>query len=135
LNNHLVDTDLLVDVLRGNERAREILQGLADEGIAISLIMHGELFEGAVYGRDREVNVNAVRALISSIDLLGSSESTVEQFAIYRGALSRHLRAQIGDIDILIAATAAGHDLTLVTGNFKDFAHFEGLRVTNSRTL
>jgi tRNA(fMet)-specific endonuclease VapC len=39
----------------------------------------------------------------------------------------------IGAMDLLIAATALVHDLTLVTNNEQDFQPTPGLRVTGSR--
>ncbi len=41
--------------------------------------------------------------------------------AVVWGRLSRPLRQQIGDLDVLIAATALHHGLTLLTRNLKDF--------------
>lgn len=53
----------------------------------------------------------------------------MERFAVLRGSLTAHLRRQIGDIDLLIAATALTHDLTLITRNRKDFQHVPGLKL------
>jgi predicted nucleic acid-binding protein len=51
----------------------------------------------------------------------------MEQFAILRGSLPRPVRQQIGDFDLLIAATALVHDLILVTRNLRDFRLVPGL--------
>lgn len=45
----------------------------------------------------------------------------MERFAIVRGQPSRPIRQQMGDMDLLIAATALHHDLTLLTRNMRDF--------------
>lgn len=50
----------------------------------------------------------------------------MERFAIVRG--QRPQRQQIGDIDLLIAATALHHDLTLLTRNVRDFRLVPGLK-------
>jgi len=52
----------------------------------------------------------------------------MERFAIVRGQLSRPQRQQIGDMDLLIAATALHHDLTLLTRNTRDFRLVPGLK-------
>lgn len=46
-----------------------------------------------------------------------------------RGALTRPLQQQIGDMDLLIAATAITHQLILVTRNVKDFQHIPRLEI------
>lgn len=43
---YLVDTDWVVDFLKGREETIEILQSLADEGLGVSLISYGEVYEG-----------------------------------------------------------------------------------------
>lgn len=53
----------------------------------------------------------------------------MERFAIIRGQLSRHERRQIGDMDLLIAATALHYDLTLLTRNLRDFQIVPRLRL------
>lgn len=45
----------------------------------------------------------------------------MERFGIMRGALPRNLRQQIGDMDLIIAATALHHDLTLLSRNVRDY--------------
>jgi predicted nucleic acid-binding protein len=53
----------------------------------------------------------------------------MERFAVIRGSLSRSVRQQIGDMDLLIAATALEHELTLVTHNLKDFELIPDLKL------
>ena len=60
-------------------------------------------------------------------DVLPVTEPIVERFGIVRGGLPRQLRRQIGDMDLLIAATALTHDLMLLTRNLRDFEHVPGL--------
>jgi predicted nucleic acid-binding protein len=53
----------------------------------------------------------------------------MERFGMIRGALPRQIRQQIGDMDLLIAATALEHDLTLLTRNIRDFSQIPDLRL------
>ncbi len=60
--------------------------------------------------------------------MLPLTTAIMERFAIVRGQLSRPQRQQIGDMDLLIAATALHHDLTLLTRNTRDFRLVPGLK-------
>jgi predicted nucleic acid-binding protein len=66
---------------------------------------------------------------LDGIELVPLSRAIVERFGIIRGSLSRQQRQQVGDLDLLIAATALAHDLTLVTRNLRDFQLITGLRL------
>ena len=47
---YLVDTDWIIDVLNDQATAIQTLLDLAPDGLAVSLISYGELYEGAYYG-------------------------------------------------------------------------------------
>lgn len=49
---YLVDSDWVIDYLVGKQQAIVLLSTLAKEGIAVSLITLGEIYEGIYYGRD-----------------------------------------------------------------------------------
>ena len=56
----------------------------------------------------------------------------MERFGVIRGGLSLHQRRQVGDMDLLIAATALTHNLTLLTRNVADFQLVPGLTIYSS---
>jgi predicted nucleic acid-binding protein len=53
----------------------------------------------------------------------------MERFAYIRGSLPRNIRQQIGDLDILIAATCLERQLPLLIRNLKDFQHIPNLKL------
>jgi tRNA(fMet)-specific endonuclease VapC len=57
------------------------------------------------------------------------TEPIMERFGIARGQLPRDIRHQVGDMDLLIAATALYYDLTLLTRNIRDFHHIPQLKL------
>ncbi len=126
---YLVDTDWIVDTLHGQPPATQTLVDLAPQGLAVSLISYGELYEGAYYARDPQVALTGLRTFLQGKDLLPLTAAIMERFGITRGQLSRQVRQQIGDMDLLIAATALTHNLTLLTRNLRDFQLVPGLKL------
>jgi tRNA(fMet)-specific endonuclease VapC len=129
MSQYLLDTDWTVDVLNGQATATETLLDLAPAGLAISLISYGELYEGAFFSRDPPVALDALQTFLAGKEILPLTTAIVERFAVVRGRLSRKLRQQIGDMDLLIAATALHHGLILLTRNLKDFQHVPNLDI------
>lgn len=129
MSRYLLDTDWIVDVLNGREAATETLLKLAPSGLAVSLISYGELYEGAYFSRDPQTALDVLRTFLQGKEVLPLTPAIMEQFALIRGRLSKKLRQQIGDMDLLIAATALRHDLTLLTRNLKDFQHIPDLKL------
>lgn len=108
----LVDTDILVDHLRG---ARELRPGGSE--ISYSVITRCELFSGT----DDENDVNRLLAPFQEIPVdRGIAE------------LGGRLRRETGirTPDALIAATALAHELSLCTRNRRDFEPIAGLEIT-----
>jgi tRNA(fMet)-specific endonuclease VapC len=126
--SYLVDTDWVIDYLKGKEEADRLLDPLARDGLAISLITYGEILEGIYFGRNREHHEQIFRTFLQAIPVLPLTESSMERFANIRGEL-RSKGQLIGDADILIAATALEHDLTLITQNIRHFNRIPNLKL------
>ncbi len=127
MTQYLVDTDYIVDALHGQTAALHTLTDLAPQGLAVSLISYGELYEGAYYARQPEEALAGLAQFLQGYTLLPLTLPIMERFAIVRGQLPRPVRQQVGDMDLLIAATALTHGLTLVTRNLRDFSLIPGL--------
>lgn len=119
----------MIDVLNGQEQAIQTLATLAPEGLAVSDMTYAELYEGAYYARKRDRDLRALHDLLDGKDLLPLTIDVLERFAILRGALPRQHRQQLGDVDLLIAATAITHELILLTRNLRDFKLVPGLTI------
>jgi tRNA(fMet)-specific endonuclease VapC len=124
----LVDSDRVADWLRGRPAAVRLLESLEPDGLAISLVTYGEIYEGIYYGRDPAGSERVFRAFLRAVDVLPLTRPIMRRFARLRGDLRRQGRL-IGDPDLLIAATALHHNLTLVTGNRDHFRRVPGLRL------
>lgn len=111
--SYLVDTDVVVGGLKGRPEQENLLRRLSSEGLAISLITYGEIYEGIYYGRDPQTNARNFHQFLRWVDVLPLNRTIMRQFARIRGRLRRDGQI-IPDPDILIAATALHHNLILV---------------------
>jgi len=124
---YLVDSDWVVDYLAGRQQAVSLLTSVWQDGIAISLITFGEIYEGIYYGRDPQRSEAVFRQFLRSVDVLPLNRSIMQRFARLRGDL-RQRGQLIGDPDILIAATALYYNLTLLTRNRSHYQHIPLLK-------
>jgi predicted nucleic acid-binding protein len=96
--------------------------------LSISVVTYGEILEGIYYGSAPEEHERDFRTLLQGVDRVPLSDSIFERFARLRGQLRQRGRL-IGDLDLLIAATALEHDLVLVTRNRRHFDRIPDLRL------
>lgn len=129
--NYLVDSDWVASYLKGRKEALDLLTSLGREGLAISLISFGEIYEGIYYGPDPKSHEAGFRNFLKWVNVLPLNRKIMQRFAHLRGELRRKGRL-IGDPDILIAATALYHNLTLVTRNIKHFQRIPDLKLYQS---
>jgi predicted nucleic acid-binding protein len=108
----LVDTDVLIDHLRGHRRFAP-----GKDTIHVSSVTRAELFAG------RGSEETRVRRLLDPFAELPVDRPVAER----AGRMRRTTNIRIADA--LIAATAVQHRLTLVTRNVNDFASLTGIRV------
>lgn len=126
--NYLVDTDRLIDAIIGIPVALRLLDRLGDQGLGVSIVSYGEVFEGAVGSPDAQDRLRRFRTFLDGLTTIPLSDPVMEVFAQTRSDLRR--RGQlIPDLDLLIASTALLHDLTLVTRNRRHFERIPGLRL------
>ena len=126
--SYLVDSDWLIDAFLGVPAAVNLLARLRGEGLAVSIISYGEIFEGAIGAPDPATELARFRRFLARVALLPLDDAIMERFARTRAELRR--RGQlIPDLDLLIAATAVNHDLTLLTRNVRHFNRIPELRL------
>jgi predicted nucleic acid-binding protein len=126
--SYLVDTDWVVEYLKGRQPTTQILTSLRREGLAISLITYGEVYEGIQHGRHIERHQIGFRRLLHRIRVLPLDRPIMRRFAEIRGDL-RSQGQLIGDFDTLIAATALENNLTGLTFNMRHFSRIPDLKL------
>lgn len=125
---YLLDTDWVASWLNGQADAIKLIKNISKDGLAISLITFGEIYEGIYYGRNPKVAEQAFKNFLSGVILLPLNKSVMKQFARIRGDL-RKQGMIISDNDILIAATAIFHGLELVSRNIGHFNRIPQLKI------
>lgn len=131
----LLDTDTLSEVMKGRDPQvqRAAREYLANHGnFSFSIITRYEILRGLkVKGATRQTAT--FEEWCGRSHVLPLSDQIVVQAADLYAELYRagHL---ISDADILIAATALVHGLTLVTENVAHFQRIPGLPITSWRT-
>jgi tRNA(fMet)-specific endonuclease VapC len=127
----LIDTDWVIDHFNGILKATGRLRELQPRGLAVSIISVAELWEGVHFSRDPAQSQAQLQRFLEGLIVLGFDEATCNRFCQFRGEL-RIPSQTVGDFDLLIAATALVHDLTLLTNNRRHFERIRDLRVESA---
>lgn len=126
---YLLDTDVIVNQLRGRTRIKE---NIIEEGAAISIITFGELLYGAERSTDSSKSLGIVNNFISDlqIDILGLNQEIMQIYAKIKTSLEISGK-RLDEFDLLIGATAKFHSLPIAMLNLRHFKRIPGLQIAN----
>ena len=127
---YLIDTDIIINSIKGNKKVNQRIGEYAAIPKAISIITFGELLYGAKKSIQRDKNTSIIYRLAEIFPIVGITRSTIEAFTEVKMALDIK-GERIEDFDLLIAATALSLNYTLVTNNTKHYKRIEGLQLEN----
>ena len=127
---YLLDTDAVVDVLRGRHRVAQRLAQMSPEDVGVSAMTVAELLYGSLCSQNPERSEREVRRFVDVVRILPFGRAASAAHARIRHALKRQT---IGPNDLVIAATALTAKATIVTANVREFERVEGLGVENWR--
>lgn len=111
----LVDTDILIDYLRGHDAASDFLEENIGN-VFISSVTVAELFQGVREGKERK----ALTSILSAMTILPLGAEIAEKAGLYRRDFRN--KTGCGLADCMIAATAQHHTLPLATLNGRHFS-------------
>jgi tRNA(fMet)-specific endonuclease VapC len=128
---YLLDSNVWIEVLKGKNRTLidRFTQTLVSDIVACSPV-RAELMHGAEKYKDTVARKKLVINALSKTVSLPFDDRCADQYGIIRHDLESR-RCVIGPLDLQIAAVALVHDLTVVTGNVKEFSRVHGLKVEN----
>jgi len=111
----IVDTDVIIWYMRGNEKAYQAIENL--NAFSISVVTYMELVQGMKNKHELNILRQTLRAWNSRIIYLSEDISAKAMFFVEQHFLSHSLELA----DALIGATAIAHGLPLMTGNGKHY--------------
>lgn len=124
INRYLLDSDILIEHLRGKQQALQFIAELKAKGeLLVSVITVAELFTGVRNERDEE----AINHLLQLARIIPVDEPIARRSGIIRNQYRQSHGT--GAPDALIAATAEAEEATLVTFNQRHFPMIANLLV------
>jgi tRNA(fMet)-specific endonuclease VapC len=127
---YLLDTDIIIYSLKGHPVLQENLRRHLNDSLQISIVTCLELYYGAYKSPQVTGNLAKVKKIEETLEVIPLGTETAEIF----GRLKAQLEikgTRLDDFDLMIAACALTHNLTLVTNNEMHFRRIDGLKVTN----
>ncbi len=126
---YLIDTDWVINHLKGENRVVRKLEELAPEGVAMSVISLAEIYEGVCYSKDPVKSQQLLEEFLApDLKVLNVDQEICKVFGKERGRL-RQQKKMISDFDLLIASTCLYHNLTLLTNNRRHYEMVKGLNI------
>ena len=125
---YLLDTNIVIELLRHRPASLRRVIEQHDGEIAVSTITATELFFGVERSSRPEDNRLVVDRILHQLVVLDFDTAAAGHAAEIRATLSREGKI-IGPYDLLIAGQARSRGLALVTNNRAEFDRVAGLRV------
>lgn len=124
---YLIDSDVLVNFLKGEKEAVKTISKLQSQSLYISIISVGEILEGLLETKNKK-KLTLFKELLKTVTVVNVDLSIIEKFAFVRKFLRRK-GLLIDNLDLLIAVTCLTHNLTLITNNVSHFKRISGLKM------
>ncbi len=128
-NRVCIDTNILVDILRGNPNTLNLIKNLEKNSIlATTYINLFELYYGAALSTNKKINIKKVDDIASTLELLNLSEDSTKIAGIILADL-KNKGISIEFRDLLIAAISIINKFELLTKNKKHFENIPQLKL------
>lgn len=130
--SYLLDTSVYCQPIKPRplESVRHRWSALGDESLAISSICDAEVLYGLELKKSQKLDALYQGLLEGRLRVLPVDSGVAKHFASMKAWAKANGRAP-SDLDLLVAATARAHNLTLATLNIRHFLGFPNLAVEN----
>jgi len=119
----VIDTDVLIWYMRGNEKAYQLIEN--SKNFFISAITYMELVQGLRNKQELTKFRKALNGWNAQILYVSEEVSAKAMFYVEQHFLSHSMQLA----DALIGATAIAHDLPILTGNDKHYNVIKDLQI------
>jgi tRNA(fMet)-specific endonuclease VapC len=127
---YLIDSDIVIDHLADVTTTTQLLEQLAEEGIAVSIITYMEAYQGVLRSPHPASARKKFEAFLETVPVLPFSLEGAKRCAQVRETLHKEgKRVKAHALDLMTAAIALENGLTLVTRNVEDYDDIRGLKV------
>ena len=128
----LLDTDTCIYAIK--KRSRQLNAKIESEpdGLAVSAVSLFELYFGACRYDNPNQRHELIEEFVSNMAILPFDKNCSKAAGLLRYELAKRGNL-IGPFDLQIAATALSHNLTLITGNTREFSRVAGLGIETWR--
>ncbi len=117
----LCDTNVIIEILKGNEKTIKTIESIGLKNIAISSVTVMELYFGALNKRE----LSKIKKHLKALNIVHFDNDVSELAVSMIESYSKSHGLQIPDA--IIAATALSFEMKLFTLNLKDFKYIDGL--------
>jgi tRNA(fMet)-specific endonuclease VapC len=126
---YLLDTNTCINYLnRRGSPIKQRLPAVPAASVQLCSIVKAELYDGAYRSSRREQNLVLLKRLFGQFASVPFDDAAAESYGRIRAELSL-AGTLIGPNDLMIAAIALAHGLTLVTHNTREFSRVAGLAI------
>lgn len=123
----MLDTNVCIRYLNGRSpRLKQRIDACSESDVVVCSIVKGELFFGAQRSTDPQLTLTRQKQFLSRFASYTFDDRCAEAYGEIRANLTARGKP-IGPNDLLIAAIARTHGLTLVTRNTAEFSRVPGL--------
>jgi tRNA(fMet)-specific endonuclease VapC len=126
----LIDTDIIIYSIKGNEKVHNNFNKTRNLGKSISVITYGELIFGAKKSKSREKNLATVYRIGELFPIIELTKGIIETFGEIKATMQKSGKT-VEDFDLLIGSTALYLNYTLITNNEKHFSLIPGIKIEN----
>jgi len=127
---YLLDTNICIYLLNGDETLKEKVKEVGLFSLAISNATLAEIYFGAYCSKKVEENLKRIAVFKKHLTVYSDSEESAKIFGKFKSRLKSQGKI-IEDFDILIASIAFTNNCILVTNNPKHFQRIQELQIEN----
>ena len=126
--NYLIDTDIAIEYLRGNQKAISKLMEFSFEKLFISTLSLAELFYGVYRSNNQEKHTNGLLLFLEKVELVSINFEICKLFGKTKSELKKQGNT-VDNFDLLIGCISLHGNYTLLTNNIGHYNKIQGLKI------